>query len=325
MIKSLGNYYKTAFEQLNFIFIPEKSSPCDRIYKMLPDYGEGTIRQINCNNLFFVLIADFTPKEHFVRVSQIHEDYLEISQFETDSSSFKIGRKKLNHVDKGICCYINTSKTVYTHCEAQSPTRFTKILITQTYYDRFLKKRFEDGYTNPKDAIHFLSQNPNLPKLNYIFHQIRDCNAQGNSQQLYFESKVLEILSLVTDHLEQSQKRPPLKVRLDKRDLRGLRKVVNFIKKDLSAYPSITQLSKISNMSTTRFQMAFKQTYGTTVYHFLKEIRMNHALLLLKNSDYNIKDIAAKVGYTNAGHFAGIFRKTYGINPKEYRTIHQIK
>ncbi|QZY57504.1 AraC family transcriptional regulator [Crassaminicella profunda] len=295
------------------------------MYKMSPTHGEGTIRQINCNDLFFVLIADFTPRENFVRISQIREDYLEISQFETDSSSFKVGGKKLNHVEKGICCYINTSKTVYTHCEEKKPTRFTKILITQDYYDSFLKKRFGDGYTNPKDAVHFLSQNPNLPELNYIFQQIRDCKAQGNSQQLYFESKVLEILSLVTDNLEQSKKRIHLSVRLDKKDLRGLKKVVHFIKKDLSAYPSIIQLSKIANMSTTRFQMAFKQTYGTTVYNFLKEIRMNYALLLLKDSDYSIKDIAAKVGYANAGHFAGIFKKTYAIKPKEYRTLHQIK
>lgn len=78
-------------------------------------------------------------------------------------------------------------------------------------------------------------------------------------------------------------------------------------------------------MSNTRFQMAFKQTYGTTVYDYLKELRMNQALLLLKNSDYSIKDIAFQVGYNNSGHFAGLFKKTYGINLKQYRNINKIK
>ena len=42
---------------------------------------------------------------------------MEISQFETDSSSFKIGGRKRNQVDKGIYCYLNTQKKTYTYCE----------------------------------------------------------------------------------------------------------------------------------------------------------------------------------------------------------------
>jgi AraC-like DNA-binding protein len=52
---------------------------------------------------------------------------------------------------------------------------------------------------------------------------------------------------------------------------------------------------------------------------------MNQALLLLENSDFSIQVIASMVGYKNAGHFAGIFKKTYGVSPKEYRILHQIK
>jgi AraC-like DNA-binding protein len=70
--------------------------------------------------------------------------------------------------------------------------------------------------------------------------------------------------------------------------------------------------------------MAFRQIYGTTAYEYLKKIRMNQALLLLQNSDFNIQAVASQVGYKNAGHFAGIFKKTYGVSPKEYRNRHQI-
>lgn len=325
MIESLKEYYSKTLEKLNFIYIPELSLPYDSIYRMSPTSGEGTVRQINWNNLFFILIANFTPQENFVRLSEISEDYLEISQFETDSSSYKVKGKKLTQVNKGICCYINTSKLVSAYCEKGKPTRFTKILITQDYYEGFLKQRYKGEYLNPKDAIRFLEQNPNLPELNFIFQQIRDSEAKGTSLKLYLESKVLEILSLVTHNLQQNQTKTRLSVKLDKKDLRALTKVINFMKKDLSKYPSIADLSKLANMSTTRFQMAFKKTYGATIYDYFREMRMNNALLLLKNSDYSIKDIAKKVGYNNAGHFAGIFKKTYGMGPKEYRNMHQIK
>lgn len=65
--------------------------------------------------------------------------------------------------------------------------------------------------------------------------------------------------------------------------------------------------------------------YGTTPYEYLKELRMNQALLLLNDSDYNVQTIAEKAGYTNAGHFSGLFKKTYGVSPKEYRDLHGIK
>ncbi len=53
--------------------------------------------------------------------------------------------------------------------------------------------------------------------------------------------------------------------------------------------------------------------------------RLNQALLLLKNSDYGIATIAEKVGYHNSGHFARLFKNAYGLGPREYRKIHNIK
>ena len=78
-----------------------------------------------------------------------------------------------------------------------------------------------------------------------------------------------------------------------------------------------------ANMSPSRFQMAFRQVYGTTAYEYLKVMRMNYALL--QDSDDNIRTIAFKVGYRNAGHFSKLFRETFGMGPKEYRNIHKIK
>lgn len=318
-------YLSTALEQLHFTLIPECSTEYELVYKMLSNYGKGKLRKIDFNGLFMILIAEFIPKENFEKVSTVKQEYFEISQFETDSSFYKVGGRKIKHVEKGIFCYANTSKTVHVSCEAGKLTRFTKIIFTTDYFDTFLKEQYGDSYNLSKDAMDFLVRNPNSSELNFVFQQIRDCQAVGSSKRLYLESKVMEILSLVTHNLEQEKNKLHLPVKLDKKDIRSLGKVITFMKKDLSAYPSIAELSKVANMSKSRFQMAFRQTYGTTVYEYLKEIRINYALLLLQDSDYSIGTISAKVGYNNAGHFAGIFKKTFGINPSQYRNIHRIK
>ena len=78
-------------------------------------------------------------------------------------------------------------------------------------------------------------------------------------------------------------------------------------------------------MSPYSCQMALRQVYGTTAYEYLKVLRMNHALLLLRDSDDNIRNVALKVGYRNAGHFSKLFKDTFGMGPKEYRNTHRIK
>src|SRR5699024_11154897 len=100
-------------------------------------------------------------------------------------------------------------------------------------------------------------------------------------------------------------------------DIRGLKKSVTHMKKDLSAYPSGEELAQIAGMSYARYQLAFRKYYGTSPYEYLKEMRLNQALFLLKNSDYGIATIAAKVGYHSSGHFAKLFKNAYGMGPRE--------
>lgn len=325
MEQTVLEYYLDLPKHLHFVRVTERSDTGCDYYRMLSDYGTGSVRILSFHRQFLIVLADFTPYQNFEKVSEIRQEYFEISQFETDSSSFKVGGRKVKQVDRGICCYVNSQKTAYAFCEAGKPTRFTKVIVTRSYFDQFLQSRYGDSYEVSRNALDYLVQNPNFPELNFVFQQIKDCPAKGGARALYMEGKVMEILSLVTHNLEQEQNRQRLPVKLDKKDKRSLGKAVTLMKRDLSAYPSIRQLARTANMSPSRFQMAFRQVYGTTAYEYLKVMRMNYALLLLQDSDENIRTVALKVGYRNAGHFSRLFRDTFGMKPQEYRDIHRIK
>ncbi len=221
--------------------------------------------------------------------------------------------------------YANAHRTAYAFCEAGRPARFTKVIVPRAYFDQFLQRRYGDTYETSKNALDHLLQNPNSPELNFVFQQIKDCPAQGSARALYMEGKVMELLSLVTHHSAQEQNRRHLPVKLDTKDKRALGKAVARMKRDLAAYPSIPELARTANMSPSRFQMAFRQVYGTTAYEYLKVMRMNCALLLLQDSDDSIRTVARKVGYRNAGHFSKLFRDAFGMGPQAYRNVHGIK
>jgi len=168
------------------------------------------------------------------------------------------------------------------------------------------------------DLNSYLLKTQNSPQLNFIFQQIRESQAEGKILPLYLESKVMELLSIIITRLEEKEKN--ISVVLTKKDKQNLKRVVSAMKKDLSVHIDGLELSKIALMSPARFQLAFRKYYGVPPYEYLKELRLNKALLLLKNPEYKISTIAKKVGYTHTGHFAKIFKSTYGITPSKYRS-----
>ena len=108
-------------------FIPdtERSTSYERVYRMASGYGEGTLRALDFNNLFAVLTADFVPRMTFEHTWRIAQKYLEIGCFDTDSSSYRVGRRRFTRVEQGIICHINDSRTVFVRCEAGVPACFS--------------------------------------------------------------------------------------------------------------------------------------------------------------------------------------------------------
>lgn len=72
---------------------------------MLPEYGIGYFRQVNCG-VFNVLIADFTPKAELERLSDLTGQIIEIGYFDTESSRYRVGQRSNRPVRQGILCHL---------------------------------------------------------------------------------------------------------------------------------------------------------------------------------------------------------------------------
>ncbi|MBU5299444.1 AraC family transcriptional regulator [Clostridium sporogenes] len=323
IISNITDYFLKAPTDMNFILIPERSTEFEKYYRMNPDFGEGFFRIFISDREFIVLNADYKPNYDFEKVSEIQQDYIEISKFYTTSSSYKIGKRSIKKVDTGILCFINTNKLVHVYCQKNQPIKFTKIILLREYFDKFLKGRY-GNYKDFTTAFKYLARNPSSPELNFIFSQIRSCKAKGIPQIIYMESKILEILSNVTHDHAEKWKKEHIAVRLTKADKRLLIRCEKYLRDNIGKYPSLNELSNIAKMSTSRFLLAFRQYFGTTPYQYLKDLRMNAALTLLLNTEDSITSIAQDLGYKNSGHFSGIFKSYYGVTPNKYRIHHYL-
>lgn len=58
---------------------------------------------------------------------------------------------------------------------------------------------------------------------------------------------------------------------------------------------------------------------GTNVKMYINLIRVEQAKNYLVNSQYNITDIASKVGFNDPNYFSRIFKYITGESPTEYK------
>ncbi len=90
----------------------------------------------------------------------------------------------------------------------------------------------------------------------------------------------------------------------------------HYSKSDLS----VEDLCSHLNVSATYFSTMFKKAVGMSFVTYLTQVRLEHAVNLLNNTEDKSYIIAEKVGYTEPNYFSYVFKKKYGISPSKYRT-----
>ncbi len=109
----------------------------------------------------------------------------------------------------------------------------------------------------------------------------------------------------------------------NKTDKYFLEKVTEKIKENISEPEfGVDELAKESGMSRTNFYKKIKNLTGLTVNELIKNIKLKIAANLLLNSDYNINEIAYRIGFKDASYFSRCFRDTFGFLPKDFIKKH---
>ncbi len=73
------------------------------------------------------------------------------------------------------------------------------------------------------------------------------------------------------------------------------------------------------NISLAHFRRIFRQTIGQAPQHYLNEVRLQKAALLLCETNAPIKDIANQVGFHDRFYFSRCFRRQFNMPPATYR------
>ena len=95
--------------------------------------------------------------------------------------------------------------------------------------------------------------------------------------------------------------------------------VIALMKHDPRQALPLTRLAQSVNLSTTRLWYLFKAETGSSPGRYLRTIRMQDATILLADTFLSVKEIVARVGFTDESHFVKGFKRIYGVTPTQYR------
>lgn len=139
----------------------------------------------------------------------------------------------------------------------------------------------------------------------------------ADTKNLFFRAKVMEILSLYFSREEEDsgEKCPFLH---DEANVAKIREAKQIILSNIIDPPGLKELSKLVGLNEYQLKVGFKNIYGTTVYKYLTDYRMDQARRMLDSGSYLVNEAAAEVGYSNPSHFIAAFKKKYGFTPKKY-------
>jgi YesN/AraC family two-component response regulator len=71
------------------------------------------------------------------------------------------------------------------------------------------------------------------------------------------------------------------------------------------------------NVSSSLLYKKVKALTDLSPIDFIKIIRLNHAIDLLKTKKYTVTEVSELCGFANAGYFSTVFRKHFGKSPTE--------
>ncbi|MBP5385833.1 MAG: helix-turn-helix domain-containing protein [Prevotella sp.] len=109
-------------------------------------------------------------------------------------------------------------------------------------------------------------------------------------------------------------------VALKSPDEKLLERVMKVINQNISNSDlSVDSIAAEVGISRVHLHRKMKELTGQTPHDFIRNIRLKQAARLLSNGDMNVTEVMYACGFSNLASFSTIFKKFYGMTPREYK------
>lgn len=312
-----NNFYGEAVQRI------ASTKKC-KVYKMANETGNGMITQYSVFAGIDLLYNDFHMENGFNENKLPHHDVMEINHC-------KEGRFECELKNKD-CAYLGAGDLSITMLATQSiSTSFPlahyhgiSIIINIPIAIETIKQvsKTLGGISIDIEEIkkRLCSDNScfvirGLKSVDHIFSELY--SVPDEYMKGYFRIKIIELLmflSSVDKKDYQEEKRY-----FYHSQVKAVKAIRNYMVKNVEEHITLEQLSVKFNIPLTSMKNCFKGVYGTSIYAYMKQYRIQDAALQLLRTSDSVTEIANRLGYENPSKFAEAFKAQMSMTPSEYR------
>jgi AraC family transcriptional regulator len=99
----------------------------------------------------------------------------------------------------------------------------------------------------------------------------------------------------------------------------ALRRAIERLRSDADVDVSLAALASDAGLSRFHFCRAFKESTGLSPHNWLRQYRLEQAMIMLRDPHNSVAIVAASLGYASQTAFAAAFRRLTGDTPSEWR------
>jgi AraC-like DNA-binding protein len=207
--------------------------------------------------------------------------------------------------------------------------RHLAVLITPSLLNTFMGGRFRripydlEAISGGCSTIDFFHSGPLSPVMVTAVRQLLNCPYSGPLGEIYREGKVVELMAHKLAQIEASAAAASEFNQLRPDDLERVCHAKEILNRDLENPPKLFDLARAAGTTHTQLNRGFRKIYGTSVFGYLRKMRLEKARDYLEKGEMNVTEAAFAVGYNSLSSFSRAFSAHFGFKPVHCRKKHR--
>jgi AraC-like DNA-binding protein len=217
------------------------------------------------------------------------------------------------------CGYCNEKPTESCNGKLQTVDvfvfHFTSTFLHQFTHNVKLSNR-KDEVLAFKHPAAFTKLFPLCNKKRNVLDALLNNSYTGALENIFLNAKIHEILLYSLDCLvDEKQEGFACKFLQDEHSLQAVYNSREILLQNIGNPITIKDLSRKVAINECYLKKGFKEVFGTTIFDFYQQQRMEHGKYLLYEKGLSVTDVSSLLGYSSISHFSAAFKKHTGLKP----------
>jgi AraC family transcriptional regulator len=194
---------------------------------------------------------------------------------------------------------------------------FTSTFLNQFTHNVKLSNRKDEvvAFKHPSSFTKFF---PLCNRKRNVLDGFLNHSYTGSLENIFINAKIHEILLYSLECLvDEKEEGFSCKFLADEAGRDKIYAAREILLKHIGDPITIKELSRKVAINECYLKKGFKEVYGTTIFDFYQQQRMEHAKYLLYEKSLSVTDVSALLGYSSISHFSTAFKKHTGLKPCE--------